>query len=184
MDAYAGYVEHNLPLVLLSGLGERQSTERTRSPSPRQDSGTRISTTSPECRGDRADQLLDQLLRQDGSDSAWNPQALPGPSGAIKYCMQPIGRVGRPTPGLTEIASSLTDSPGIHTPSAEGGATTTLTWRGRPPELTVWPTSKYGAALTTVAIVSRFPNLPRRRLYASMDCEASAASARPLPRLL
>jgi len=87
------YVEHNLPLVILSGLGERSET-LSGLDDVKQESGTRIVTSSRECRGDRADQLLEQFLRQDGSQQPWNAGALPGPSGLLLYRMKTIGRVG------------------------------------------------------------------------------------------
>ena len=95
MQAYPkAYVEHNLPLVFLSGLGERHDAGQDGIKVAKQESATRVLTTSDECRGDRASQLLDQLLQQDGSERPWNAQALPGPSSTLKWRMKPIGRVG------------------------------------------------------------------------------------------
>jgi hypothetical protein len=101
------YVEHQLPLVVLSGLGERQNAGQNGPSLPRQESGTRITTTSPECTSERASQLLDQLL-QDGRDEAWNPSALPGPTGQLKYYMKAIGRVGT-APSLRGPLSTWTN---------------------------------------------------------------------------
>ena len=89
------YTEHNLPLVLLSGLGEHGSQEGGIAPSHRQESGTKLVMQSAECEGDRASALLEQLLFQDGSKEPWNARALAGPTGSMKYAMKPIGRVGR-----------------------------------------------------------------------------------------
>ena len=89
------YTEHNLPLVLLSGLGENDGRpDGGDQQIPRQESGTPISMQSAECEGDRARQLLQQLLQQDGRDQAWSAKALAGPTGTMKYAMKPIGRVG------------------------------------------------------------------------------------------
>lgn len=95
MEAYPpDYVELNLPLVFLSGLGERYIGNQSGSPTPKQGSGTRIVTTSPECEGDRAAQLLEQLMKLDGSQLPWNAAAQSGSNGMLKYRMKAIGRVG------------------------------------------------------------------------------------------
>ena len=88
------YVEHNLPLVLISGLGRPQNDENFESPLPRQESGSRIQGSSPECSGERAEFLLKELLDLDGSNRPWNAVSLPPPSGNMRYRMKPIGRVG------------------------------------------------------------------------------------------
>lgn len=95
MEVYPSpYIEHNLPLVLLSGLGEQQDETRTKVSSARQESGTKVTSSSPECHGDRAGALLQQFFRLDGSDLAWNSQALLAPPDSLKYSMKAIGRVG------------------------------------------------------------------------------------------
>jgi len=88
------YTQHNLPLVLLSGLGLGDDVQQD--PSAKQSSGTKLLLNTPECEGERAHQLLDQFVKRDGTPSAWNAGTLPGPVGSIKYCMRPIGRVGMP----------------------------------------------------------------------------------------
>lgn len=90
------YTEHNLPLVLLSGLGEDSGPDGGRAKLPREESGTRISLQSTECQGDRARALRQQLMHQDGRDLAWSAKALAGPTGTMKYAMKSIGRVGMP----------------------------------------------------------------------------------------
>jgi len=96
MEAYPpDYVEHNLPLVFLSGLGERTDGERAGPAMPRQESGTRIVNSSEVCQSNRAAQLLEQFLKQDGSKQVWNSSALSGPNGVLNYRMKAIGRVGR-----------------------------------------------------------------------------------------
>lgn len=88
MEAYPPqYTEHNLPLVLLSGLGEQGASGET----PRQEYGARIVTESPECENGR---LLQEFLALNGSERAWNAASLPGPGGAVRYKMKTIGRVG------------------------------------------------------------------------------------------
>ncbi|KAK3725138.1 hypothetical protein LTR37_000649 [Vermiconidia calcicola] len=93
MEAYPDhYTEHNLPLVLLSGLGEQQNDTSPGAIIPRQESGTNIQIASPECSGERADSLRQQLLRLDGSNLPWNASLLPAPSGLLGYKMKAIGR--------------------------------------------------------------------------------------------
>ena len=95
MEAYPPeYVEHNLPLVLLSGLGEGQDKAASGTTLPRQENGTRVSVNSPECSGQRAQYLLQQFLQLDGTNQPWNASSLPGPSGSLRYKMKAIGRVG------------------------------------------------------------------------------------------
>ena len=102
MEAYpAQYTEHNLPLVLLSGLGERLSDSGNEASIPRRESGTKLACNSPECEGERATGLLQHFHRLDGRDAPWNSQALSGPAGALKYYMKAIRRVG------TAIAKAL-----------------------------------------------------------------------------
>lgn len=86
-------VEHELPLVLLSGLGEPATKEAT-SPGPlSRESGTRLQISSPECKSEVAQSLLQQFMLLDGSKEAWNASALPGPGGKLYYRMKAIGRV-------------------------------------------------------------------------------------------
>ncbi|KAH9844616.1 Gryzun, putative trafficking through Golgi [Teratosphaeria destructans] len=104
------YVEHQLPLIVLSGLGERSDGSRSEPLLPRQESGTKISTSSAECDGDRAVQLLDILLKHDGRAQAWNATALPGPTTQLKYRMKAIGRTYMLPP---RKAAPLPQSPSI-----------------------------------------------------------------------
>lgn len=95
MEAYpAHYVEHQLPLVVLSGLGEREDVSPKMSELPRQESGSRITTASAVCDDSRAGHLLDQLFLLDGTNRHWNSTSLPGPPGQLMYKMKAIGRVG------------------------------------------------------------------------------------------
>ena len=101
MEAYPpDYVTLNLPLVLLSGLGEQPDEHSPTSSKLRQESGSRIVTTSAECTGGRASQLLSHLLDYSGAKLPWNSTAMPGPNGALKFRMKTIGRVGTNTASL------------------------------------------------------------------------------------
>ena len=85
------YTEHDLPLLVLSGLGHDGDSD------VQNISGTRVAIQTPDCEGERALNLCQQFIARDGSGSAWNVNALPGPNGPLKYHMQPIGRVGMPS---------------------------------------------------------------------------------------
>ena len=129
MQAYPPqYTEHNLPLILLSGLGEQQDGANTGSSIPRPESGTKFACSSPECDGERARNLLHQFLRLDGRDAAWNSQALSGPSGALKYYMKAIGRVGtaRAKPSRRNSQANLIV---LHSSTTQGRAIGTISFR-------------------------------------------------------
>lgn len=128
MEAYPPeYVEHNLPLVFLSGLGERSDGTTSGPTTLRQESGTRIATISGECKGDRAAQLLDSLLRQDGSQQPWNSDALPGPSGPLKYRMKAIGRVGMKRPAVVNVGLHAKSRPDFHSATQKGCSSAAVT---------------------------------------------------------
>ncbi|KAI7382725.1 hypothetical protein KC332_g16484, partial [Hortaea werneckii] len=92
MEAYpAPYVQHELPLVYLSGLGE-QDDSLDAAPLPRQESGSRVTTNAETCTDERAQQLLKELMKHDGSSRPWNSEALPGPTASLHYRMKPISR--------------------------------------------------------------------------------------------
>ena len=84
------YTEHDLPLLVLSGLGHDGDSDMQNV------SGTRLAIQTPECEGERAINLRQQFLARDGRGSAWNTNCLPGPNGSLKYHMQSVGRVGMP----------------------------------------------------------------------------------------
>ncbi|KAF1826532.1 uncharacterized protein K489DRAFT_312516 [Dissoconium aciculare CBS 342.82] len=92
MEAYpAHYVEHNLPLLLVSGLASSgDGTEGTSTTLPkRHESGTRIITESPKC---QSMQLNSALRAIDGSNEPCNTLALPGPAGIMRYKIKTVGR--------------------------------------------------------------------------------------------
>ena len=90
-DLPTEYTEHNLPLLVLSGLGHDGDSSVENS------SGTRLAIQTPDCEGERASNLRQQFVARDGSGFAWNANTLPGPNGSLNYRMQPIGRVGMPS---------------------------------------------------------------------------------------
>lgn len=97
MEAYPPeYVEHNLPLVLLSGLGHESA--KVGKAALRQDSGPRLVLESGECSGQQAEQLLEALQNLDATEKASNDAASSGSSGLLGYKMKAIGRVGMAEP--------------------------------------------------------------------------------------
>ena len=91
MEAYPpDYVQHNLPLVLVSGFGELDEDAST--PGRHLQYGARISTESPECLSDQGTRLLQALRALDGTGYAWNSSALPGPDGSVRFKLKTVGR--------------------------------------------------------------------------------------------
>jgi hypothetical protein len=98
MDAYPpDLVLHNLPFVVLSGLGTAKEVE---APPPVQDvlpgrAVTTVSSEAPLVEGDRADELLQEFLSADGTNAPWNGR----PSGtkgiAHSFRLRAVGRVGQ-----------------------------------------------------------------------------------------
>lgn len=124
------YTEHNLPLVLLSGLGEGDGVGQAKKGFPRQESGTKLVIQTGDCEGERARHLLQHFVKRDGSISAWNASSLPGPVGSLKYRMQPIGRVGTllacKEAQILWILITLLD---VHSPSTQSSASRAVTIR-------------------------------------------------------
>nr|POE47438.1 trafficking protein particle complex subunit 11 [Quercus suber] len=111
------YIEHNLPLIIISGLGDRRD-DATASEAHRQESGVRIFTSSPDCQSEKAHQLLQQFLARDGSEQPWNAASLPGPVGALYYRMKSIGRhYSLPSRKAAPLAQSP-NADGIQSPTA------------------------------------------------------------------
>lgn len=98
MDAYPPeYVEHNLPLIVLSGL---DTAEERNGPLPVQNvlpgrATTTISSELPPVTGERAQQLLQQFLDTDGSDAPWNGRNLDRRGNIIEFKIRAVGRVGQ-----------------------------------------------------------------------------------------
>ncbi|KAF2808509.1 uncharacterized protein BDZ99DRAFT_572364 [Mytilinidion resinicola] len=95
MDAYPPeYIAHNLPLIVLSGLG---STPELEAIPPVQDvllgrRSTPISSELPPVTGQRADQLLQEFLSTDARDAAWN-NVTETRKGAVRgFRIRPVGR--------------------------------------------------------------------------------------------
>ena len=97
MDAYPpDYVDHNLPLVVLSGLGANAHQEHyPRSHDLLQENGFTISSHLPVVGGERADQVLEDFLAADGRHWSCNSRAARSNSGLIGFRFKAVGRVGQ-----------------------------------------------------------------------------------------
>lgn len=97
MDAYPeDYVAHNLPLVVLSGLG----TDTDSSPDDEQGKpsseggGVRIYSDFPNLTDSTAEELLRLLLEEDASGAPWNARHNAGKTAGIGFRVKKAGRVG------------------------------------------------------------------------------------------
>ncbi|TKA65390.1 hypothetical protein B0A49_10515 [Cryomyces minteri] len=89
MEAYpSSYVQHNLPLVLLSGLGSTPDS----GPSFPDRSEPSTNSHLPPVTGERAEQLLQDFRNADGSDWPWNDRPHKSKAGLIGYKLRAVGR--------------------------------------------------------------------------------------------
>lgn len=99
MEAYPeDYVEHNLPLILLSGLGaEPEASEETSERSRRLllEGGFRIKTDTPPLTSSTAENLLRAFLSADSSEASWNNRASSTTDGDGRFRIKRVGRVGQ-----------------------------------------------------------------------------------------
>jgi len=84
MDGYPpAYIAHNLPLLIVSGLGSVQETSASKS-------GTRITSEIPPVDTEDAERLLRHFKRSDASDLSWNGREHIGRN---KFRVKVVGRV-------------------------------------------------------------------------------------------
>lgn len=98
MEAYPpAYVQHNLPFIVLSGLGSQAELD----PPPSVHSllpgraVTRTSSEIPPVTGERADQLLQDFLSADGTNAPWNARNAGRKDIAHGFRIRAVGRVGQ-----------------------------------------------------------------------------------------
>ncbi|KAK2855732.1 hypothetical protein FQN49_004893, partial [Arthroderma sp. PD_2] len=122
MDAFpASYVDHNLPLVLLSGLSPASSPDQ-HSPDPElsagsPDGGVRIFSDFPLITGATADGLLDALLAEDASKWPWNSRYFSHRSNGVGYRIRradrtytlPPQKAARPAAAASTTAQDYED---------------------------------------------------------------------------
>ncbi|UPX10950.1 uncharacterized protein EKO05_0001582 [Ascochyta rabiei] len=95
MEAYPpAYVQHNLPFIVLSGLGSQHELE----PPPSVHSvlpgraATRTNSEIPPVTGERADQLLQGFLSADGTNAPWNARNSTRKDLAHAFRIRSVGR--------------------------------------------------------------------------------------------
>ncbi|KAI9881024.1 MAG: hypothetical protein M1830_008906 [Pleopsidium flavum] len=97
MDAYPPeYVSHNLPLIILSGLGSADSKSQDASQRASypllHERGIRITSDIPPVTGSSAEQLLQTFLAADANKGRWNGRHEKGRIGTIGFCVKGVGR--------------------------------------------------------------------------------------------
>ena len=99
MDAFPeDYVAHNLPLVLLSGLGPdtgSPSAEDGTGDFTSDDGGIKIFSDFPTLTDSTAEELSKVLLDEDGSEAPWNARHNAGRTGGVGFRVKQVGRVGQ-----------------------------------------------------------------------------------------
>lgn len=103
MDDYpADYVAHNLPLILLSGLGpepakqDAPSSESAAGNYPLlQGNAIQIFSDFPLLTDSTATAVLDDLLSQDATDTLWNGQRDKEKTSGTRFRIKRAGRVGQ-----------------------------------------------------------------------------------------
>ncbi len=117
------YVEHNLPLVILSGLGGEPDTfEETseRSRSLLLEGGFRIKAGAAPVTGSTANELLQAFLSRDSSNVSWNSRATSASDNVGNFRIKRVGRVGQAPSGAAVAAFQCTTGCGrLHAPFAD-----------------------------------------------------------------
>ncbi|KAF2018839.1 hypothetical protein BU24DRAFT_364136 [Aaosphaeria arxii CBS 175.79] len=115
MDAYPlDYADHNLPFLLLSGLGATE--EELRPPPPVHDALPGRATTSitseiSSVTDERAKQLLQEFLKADSSNAPWNNRRGQRADGLLGYKIRTVGRDFKLPPKKADSPSSSGSSP-------------------------------------------------------------------------
>jgi trafficking protein particle complex subunit 11 len=96
MDAYpAAYVEHNLPFVLLFGLDKKDEVHGdAQEQALLQSGGFVVKSDLPPVSGERAHQLVKELLKADGAGRTWASKSGPNQGSPLGFRLQRTGRVG------------------------------------------------------------------------------------------
>ncbi|CAO2650601.1 Nn.00g018930.m01.CDS01 [Neocucurbitaria sp. VM-36] len=122
MDAYPpDYVQHNLPFIVLSGLGNSKELD---APPPVQDALpgraiTSINSESPLVTGDRADELLHEFLSADGTNAPWNGRGVGQKGSTHGFRIRAVGRNFQLPPKKADApTTSETTPPGSPTIAA------------------------------------------------------------------
>ncbi|KKY15377.1 putative protein of unknown function DUF1683 [Diplodia seriata] len=94
MDVYPPqYVEHNLPFVVLSGLGDAPSDDSGYEPHPLlKDRGIEIDSAVPVVTGERVDQLRQEFLSADAREAPWNGLRTRTRGDHVGFRLKAVGR--------------------------------------------------------------------------------------------
>jgi solute carrier family 25 protein 38 len=99
MDAYpSDFVVHNLPFIVLSGLATSKEVDPLPSVQhvlPGQ-AVTNISSELPPVEGDRANELLQEFLTADGTNTPWNGRDFSRRGITHGFRIRSVGRVQAP----------------------------------------------------------------------------------------
>ena len=97
MEAYPpGFVAHNFPLIVLSGLSSLPPYDHEQDSYPLlEERGTKVTSELPPVTGSTADELLGIFLKLDAQDAAWNGRPGRGKMGTMGFRVKAVGRVGR-----------------------------------------------------------------------------------------
>ena len=97
MEEYpSDFVLHNLPFIVLSGLGtstELEAPRRVQDALPGR-AVTLISSEIPSATGDRANELLREFLSADGTQAPWNGRGFSRRGLTHGFRIRAVGRVG------------------------------------------------------------------------------------------
>ncbi|KAK0647707.1 Trafficking protein particle complex subunit 11 [Lasiodiplodia hormozganensis] len=94
MDVYPPqYIEHNLPFVVLSGLGETPSYDSGYEPHPLlKGHGIEIDSAVPVVTGERVDHLRQEFLSADARDAPWNNLRIRTRGDHVGFRLKAVGR--------------------------------------------------------------------------------------------
>ena len=111
MDGYpAHYIAHNIPLILLSGLGTPDPNafdETEQQYALLQEDGIRIASELPDVTGKTAEELLNCFQEFDAQDATWNHRPGPGKLGSTGFAHRCVGRVCRRCPTVSHFSFIL-----------------------------------------------------------------------------
>lgn len=122
MEAYpAEYVQHNLPFVVLSGLGSKNDLEPL--PPVHQvlpgEAATSISCEIASVTGEHANQLLQEFLKADGTNAPWNGRMQNRRGNLLGFRIRTVGRVGQ-APATLAVWTACSLRIGLYTAPQEG----------------------------------------------------------------
>lgn len=110
MEAYpSSFVAHNVPLVVLYGLGSQSPHGHEQVPYPLlEEKGTRITSELPPVTGPNAEELLGIFLELDAQHAAWNGRPGRGKMGTMGFKIKAIGKVRtKPQDSSAPVLSSF-----------------------------------------------------------------------------